>query len=204
MLGFVFFYVIASNPPGGVLPYSSMILTTHGIVGAAIATAVVSAHPSPEMVALGTVLAFGSHFALDALPHWDYPLGSESLDSTNPRAIRFDAQFVRDMTKVALDGALGLFLGVAIALAAPSLSLISHYWGMIIWAAVLGAGGGMLPDFMQFLYMRRPHWGWLAALQRFHTWIHTPMRLRGHLAPRGIIAQALMVVVIVFIFISTM
>jgi hypothetical protein len=42
-----------------------MILSTHAIVGAAIASFLPS-HPT-----IAFVLGFGSHFVLDAIPHWD-------------------------------------------------------------------------------------------------------------------------------------
>ena len=45
-----------------------LTLMTHAIVGAAI-VGLVPAHPL-----LGLSLAFASHFILDALPHWDYPI----------------------------------------------------------------------------------------------------------------------------------
>ena len=49
-----------------------MILSTHAIVGGAIASLFPS-HP-----ALVAVAGFASHFAIDAIPHWDYPLRSIS------------------------------------------------------------------------------------------------------------------------------
>ena len=45
-----------------------MILTTHAIVGAALASFLPS-HPIAAFVA-----GFASHFALDAIPHVDYPI----------------------------------------------------------------------------------------------------------------------------------
>ena len=51
-----------------------MILSTHAIVGAAIASFLPS-HPTTAFV-----LGFGSHFVLDAIPHWDYPIKSASVD----------------------------------------------------------------------------------------------------------------------------
>lgn len=50
-----------------------MILSTHAVVGGAIG----SLFPShPILVAL---LGFTSHFVIDAIPHWDYPLKSISV-----------------------------------------------------------------------------------------------------------------------------
>ena len=41
-----------------------------------------------------------------------------------------------------------------------------------------GACAAMLPDALQFAYMRFPHQP-LTIIQRFHEWIHTSQRLRG-------------------------
>jgi len=50
-----------------------MIPSTHAIVGGAVA----SLFPShPVLVA---ALGFASPFAIDAIPHWDYPLQSISV-----------------------------------------------------------------------------------------------------------------------------
>ena len=53
-----------------------MTLTTHAIVGATVATLT----PNPI---LGFVLGFGSHYVLDALPHWSYPIHSLEKDKKN-------------------------------------------------------------------------------------------------------------------------
>src|SRR5574343_554606 len=67
-----------------------MILTTHGIVGATAAVVVTSIDPSAGMVVLGTVVAFDSHFALDAVPHWDYQLHSLPDEDENTGAAAAD------------------------------------------------------------------------------------------------------------------
>jgi len=51
-----------------------MILTTHAIVGAALAS-FLSSHPAAAFVA-----GFASHFVLDAIPHVDYPIIGEPQD----------------------------------------------------------------------------------------------------------------------------
>jgi hypothetical protein len=45
-----------------------MILSTHAIVGGAIASLF------PSHLVLVVAAGFASHFAIDAIPHWDYPL----------------------------------------------------------------------------------------------------------------------------------
>jgi hypothetical protein len=51
-----------------------MILSTHAVVGVALASFVPS-HPFAAFV-----IGFASHFALDAIPHWDYPIKSRSAN----------------------------------------------------------------------------------------------------------------------------
>jgi hypothetical protein len=50
-----------------------MILSTHANFGGTIA----SLFPSEPLFAV--VAGFASHFAIDAIPHWDYPLRSISV-----------------------------------------------------------------------------------------------------------------------------
>jgi hypothetical protein len=50
-----------------------MILVTHGIIGGAV-VALLPTHP-----VIGVTLAFASHFAFDAIPHWDYKIYSQSI-----------------------------------------------------------------------------------------------------------------------------
>jgi hypothetical protein len=51
----------------------AMILSTHAVVGGAIASLV------PSDPILAAAAGFASHFAIDAIPHWDYPLRSISV-----------------------------------------------------------------------------------------------------------------------------
>ena len=48
-----------------------MVLTTHAVAGATLATLV------PNHPLWGFVIGFGSHFVLDSIPHWDYSLKSK-------------------------------------------------------------------------------------------------------------------------------
>ncbi len=136
-----------------------MTLTTHAVVGAAIAAAM------PNHPVLGIVLAFASHFALDAIPHWDYHLRSMAEDEANPlkNDMKFGWDFVIDLFKIGFDFLLGLVLGYLIG-----------GW----WLGLAGGLAGQLPDFLQFVYFkfRRPPITWL---QRFHVWIHTSHKLKG-------------------------
>src|SRR5258708_36388904 len=101
---FLFHYAVGSR----------MILMTHAIVGASIA----SFMPSHPVAA--AALGFASHFALDAIPHWDYPI--RSALNVSPGATPALAQgrafyahpLFWDLGKVGLDALIGCVLSVAL------------------------------------------------------------------------------------------
>ena len=132
-----------------------MILSTHAVVGAAIASFLPS-HP-----AAACTLAFASHYALDAIPHWDYPIASASIDPKIGAPLRLDRAFLRDVITIGADGLLGA-LAAFLLFASPQNQ----------WVVLLGAFGAMLPDALQFLHARFPHEP-LKTLQRLHRWAHS-------------------------------
>lgn len=147
-----------------------MILSTHAIVGGAIAS-LFSSHP--VLVALA---GFASHYAIDAIPHWDYPLRSISRGKrADNRRLKIDAALVRDLVLIGFDACAGLALA-ALLFATPTTA----------WVIALGAIAAMLPDPLRFLhsvYPREP----LRSLQRFHSWMHSKRRLAWRI---GMISQA--------------
>jgi hypothetical protein len=146
-----------------------VILATHAVVGAAIAS-LIPDHP------LGAFLAgVASHFAIDAIPHWDYPLRSMFRGADKGAPLALDRGLVIDFSLIALDGLVGLVLAVWL-FATPATML----------TITMGIVGGILPDPLQFLhrlYPREP----LRSLQRFHMWIHSRTKLAW---PLGVTTQA--------------
>ena len=136
-----------------------MILTTHAIVGGALASLL----PSQPMVAVAA--GFASHFAIDAIPHWDYPLRSISVAPGHRNQLKFGRSLLHDVALIGLDACAGLALAVGL--------LATHGTVVVI---VLGALAAMLPDPLQFVHSLRPHEP-LATLQRFHCWVHTKHQL---------------------------
>src|ERR1700759_405772 len=131
-----------------------MILSTHAVVGGAIA----SWFPThPIRVA---TLTFASHFVIDAIPHWDYPLKSISVKpNANNWALKINRRLFSDLALISFDACFGIVLTLLL-LASPS----------TIGVVALGALAGMLPDSFQIvhsLYPREP----LGTLQQFHRWI---------------------------------
>ena len=155
-----------------------MILSTHAIVGAAIASFVPS-HPTTAFV-----LGFGSHFVLDAIPHWDYPIRSASVDPEIGAPVTFDRALLRDVVVIGSDGLIGI-LG-ALLLFASSDGL---------WSILLGAFGAMLPDPLHTIYAHFPHEP-LRTLQRFHRWIHTDKRIKDDIIV-GVGSQIALVAVMI-------
>jgi hypothetical protein len=159
-----------------------MILSTHAIVGAAIASFL------PSQPAMAFVLGFASHFALDAIPHWDYPIRSPSVNPDVGASMIFDRALVLDAATIGFDGLFGLLAALLLFAASGS-----------FWAILLGACGAMLPDPLQFLHLRFPYEP-LRTLQRFHRWMHTDRRITPVL---GIGSQLGLVALIIGVTMAT-
>jgi hypothetical protein len=150
-----------------------VILSTHAIVGGAIAS-VIPSHP-----VLAVAAGFASHFAIDAIPHWDYPLRSIAVGKgADNRRLRLSRAVLTDLAIIALDACAGLALALWLFATPAS-----------VWVVALGAIAAMLPDPLQFahsLFQREP----LNSLQRFHIWIHSKRKLAWRLGVSSQIAFA--------------
>jgi hypothetical protein len=153
-----------------------VILSTHAVVGAAIATLM------PDHPALAFVCGMASHFVIDAIPHWDYPLRSISIKRGPGPALTLNWSLFQDLGLIGLDA----FVGLVVALwlyASPA----------AVTAVILGALGAILPDPLQLahkFYPREP----LRTLQRFHVWIHSKRKLGW---PIGVTSQLSFVVLVI-------
>lgn len=156
-----------------------MILATHAIVGAAIASLI------PDHPGLAFASGMASHFAIDAIPHWDYPLRALSIKPNTGAALRLNWSLFQDLGLVMLDASVGLATGLWLY-ATP----------MAETSVVLGALGAMLPDPLQLAHRLCPREP-LRTLQRFHVWIHTKRKLTW---PIGIISQLTFIALVVLIF----
>src|ERR1035437_1319913 len=140
-----------------------MTLTTHAVVGAAIAASM------PNHPVVGFALAFASHFVLDAIPHWDYPLSSQKTDNVNRLNddMIINKNFFIDLLKIGIDMSCGILL---------VLFFFTLHSPHLFWIPMIGVAGAVLPDALQFVYFKWRHQP-LIALQRFHFWIHAKHRL---------------------------
>ncbi|WP_176477168.1 hypothetical protein [Mesorhizobium sp. WSM4313] len=157
-----------------------MILSTHALVGAALGSFL------PANPAAALALGFGSHFVLDAIPHWDYPIRSSSLSLRIDAPVQLDRALLLDVMILGADALLGILVAV-LFFGSPENQ----------WAILLGAFGAMLPDPLQVVHARFPH-GPLRMLQRFHGWIHADKRI-SKAFPLGVTSQLILVAVVVWL-----
>ena len=137
-----------------------MILSTHAIVGGAIASFI----PSDPLLAV--IAGFASHFAIDAIPHWDYPLQSIAVGKgADNRSLRLSRTVLADLAIIAIDASAGLALALWLFATPAS-----------VWVIAFGAIAAMLPDPLQFVHSLFPKEP-LNSLQRFHHWIHSKRKL---------------------------
>ncbi len=150
-----------------------MILLTHGLVGGALASVV------PDNMPALFVLSFTSHLVLDMIPHWQYDV--PDIDKTKGiTGLRLRTQGVsRSIVYVAIDGGLGVVAPLAVALCAGTVPL--HM-------VLIGALAGILPDFLQFVYIKT-HTRLLYHYMQVHVILN-----KVHFAPdslMGFLSQAL-------------
>jgi hypothetical protein len=136
-----------------------MILSTHAVVGGALAS-LMPGHP-----VLAFVVGAASHFAIDAIPHVDYPLHSITLKRSAPSALTLNWLLAKDLGLITLDACVGLAIVLWLYASAGATT-----------AVLAGALGGMLPDPLQLLQKLCPREP-LKSLQRFHVWMHTKRKL---------------------------
>lgn len=162
-----------------------MTLTSHAVVGAAIVSAV------PTHPVLAFSLGFCSHFLLDAIPHWDYPLGSMLEDKENPMNsdMKIGKSFLFDLCKIGLDFLLGFILTFLFF----GLGRDFSYNNVLFF----GALGAVLPDALQFLYFKWRHEP-IVSLQKFHQWIHSKIELKDK-PVLGISSQIIFIALVVFL-----
>jgi hypothetical protein len=143
-----------------------MVLATHAVTGALIGAV------ASENLAIAALAGFLSHFILDTIPHWDYSLGSNEKDPQNPlndtMHVRSVSFFI-DLAKIGADFFLGLMLALLMVYAEPT---------PVVAAGMIGALAAVLPDPLQFIYMKfRPKF--MRPLQKFHLFMHATTRLNS-------------------------
>ncbi len=155
-----------------------MTLTTHEVVGGAIVSLM------PTYPALAVCLAFASHFLLDGIPHWDYPIQSACLRPKSAAPMKYDTALLTDAITIGADTALGMVLALFFFATRESIVVVA-----------CGAVAAIMPDFLQFAYIRFPRQP-LESLQIFHRWAHTSNGMSKQ-PVLGILSQVTFLVVFV-------
>lgn len=158
-----------------------MTLGTHAIVGGSLAV-LASADPVATFC-----LGFLSHFVLDSIPHYDYPLLSlyQNVDDKLDVGMNFGRLFLLDILRIGADFGIGLLVLFMFYGDRPSFPYI----------ILAGAFGAVLPDGLQFAYFKlkkAPLRAPLRLLQRFHLFIHAESNLNNR-PVFGIFCQVLVV-----------
>ncbi len=134
-------------------------------------------------------VSFLSHFALDALPHWDYKMSSFPKEN-GERLFIFRKDFlIKDLFKNLLDGVIGL-TGAFLIVGFPKDFLEFILFGLIVFGAIL-------PDMLEALFVIKK-WRFLESLHKFHFAVHGK-KIFMDKPFWGIISQILIIVFIIFI-----
>ncbi len=160
-----------------------MTLTTHAIIGGALASAV------PTHPILAFSLGFCSHFLLDAIPHYDYHLNSLSENENNflDNDMKIGWDFVFDLFKIGLDFLLGFILVFLFF----GMSHNFFYNSVLFW----GAFGAVIPDAFHFIYFKFKHEPFI-SFEKFHLEIQHDLK-ENHLL--GWSLQVVLIIVVVFL-----
>ncbi|MBA3551131.1 hypothetical protein H0W32_02910 [Patescibacteria group bacterium] len=95
--------------------------------------------------------------------------------------------FLVDLVKIGFDFWIGIGLVIVAYYQFPT---------QVFLAALVGALMGLIPDPLQFVYWKT-RWKWMLPLQKFHMWMHSENRLKGH-PILGILSQtAIMAVLLI-------
>ena len=119
-----------------------MILSSHIIVGSAVAESLMSNSLTAGNAAAIFIIALASHYVLDIIPHWHYCV--PSIDKDREEFISDKKIIARDALKVFLDGLIGLAV-VLWLIGLPMGSNKIFIVGIIVFASIL-------PDFLSAMY----------------------------------------------------
>ncbi len=161
-----------------------MVLAAHSIVGAALA------NMFPDNPAAGFLLAFASHYVIDAIPHREYDIEG-FFDEKNKK---FNSVFsslisLKRFFMIGSDFGIGIILSLLI-FARDEKSLI---------ATLLGILGGVLPDALQFFYYKYKIEPFVFIQKYIHDVFHSHDKMYDR-PIRGYINQIITVAVFILLF----
>lgn len=167
-----------------------MILSSHIITASAVAAPLLSRPLNFANATLIFFVSFLSHFALDALPHWDYKMSSFPKENGERLFVCKMSFFIKDLAKNFLD----CFAGIAAAIFI--IGWPQNFFGFLAFGLIIF--GSILPDALEALFVIKK-WRALEPLHKFHFAIHGK-RIFQNQPFWGVISQILIIVLIVFIF----
>lgn len=143
-----------------------MTLTTHSIVGAAIANLMPA---NPEF---GFALAYASHYLSDMIPHAELVSEESIIEKDDPNNFSYKAKNLKSIFFDAKSSFGFLIIGIdfLVALALCWLLFVRNRQSLI--ATIAGVAGGLLPDFLQFLYYKFKKEPW-TFFQKIHHFFHS-------------------------------
>ena len=169
-----------------------MILSSHIITASAVVAPLLNKPLSFTNATLIFFVSFLSHFALDALPHWDYKMLSFTKEN-GERQFIFKKYFsTKDFLKNLLDGATGL-AGAILIIGFPKDFSEFILFGLIVF-------GSILPDALEATYAINKY-RFLEPLHKFHLAIHG-RRIFQNRPFLGVISQILILILIVLFLID--
>lgn len=156
-----------------------MILSSHIIVASAAAASAVQTFGSKSPLAV-FIVAFASHYLLDAIPHWEYQLLSiigfknKENDFSKIRMVFDIKNLLKDFLKLSFDFLAGL---------AAAWFLTGIFWPEFSFLFLaIAAGAGVLPDVLQGFYiaLKGTMKKIFLPLFIFHLFFHTEYRLKKY------------------------
>jgi hypothetical protein len=158
-----------------------MILVTHGLIGAALTHRYANG-------ALIFLTAMASHYVFDMVPHWHYrvPRIHRAVNAASgEKTLTLKAAFLPDIGRIVIDLVMGLVLSTYLFPGSEK-------------AIVIGVMGAVTPDLLVGLSHFYPA-RILVWHDRFHRWIHTPVRI-DHRPLIGITSQIAIALFFIFFF----
>lgn len=148
-----------------------MTLATHIIIATAVARPLFNLNP-----VFLFVVSLLSHYAADAIPHWDYRPGVMPSRESNPKIKIESVEF--NYTRAFFRGTLYICIDFLLGLAVVSLTfpIESPQDFIPLFMIALGAS---LPDFMQGAYVASKM-RILKPLQRLHDFTHSKITLSSY------------------------
>ncbi len=168
-----------------------MILSSHIITASAVAAPLLARPMDFANAVFIFIVSFLSHYAIDAISHWDYELNSiEELPSGDKKIVATKISILKDLFKNSADGIIGL-IGALFIIGFPDNLEKFFAFGLIIIGAIL-------PDFLELCYVVFNKFP-LNIFHKIHIFIHGKRIFKGK-PILGIIFQILTLLIIIALF----